>query len=92
MHLLMLITTWEAVTGKGWRFALNTHPIHHEFKNQYYPRVFQNLKGLVVYILLPALTKPNYMGHIWTNYGIDMVQPMGHIWEVYGFGMAWLPS
>jgi hypothetical protein len=39
-----------------------------------------------------ALTKPNYMGHIWTNYGIDMVQPMGHIWEVYGFGMAWLPS
>jgi hypothetical protein len=39
-----------------------------------------------------ALTKPNYMGHIWTNYGIDLVQPMGHIWEVYGFGMAWLPS
>ena len=37
MHLLILITTWEAVTGKGWRFALNTHPIHHEFKNQYYP-------------------------------------------------------
>ena len=39
-----------------------------------------------------TLTKPNYMGHIWTNYGIDMVQPMGHIWKVYGFGMAWLPS
>ena len=39
-----------------------------------------------------ALTKPNYMGHIWTNYGIDMVQPMGHIWKLYGFGMAWLPS
>ena len=41
---------------------------------------------------LIALTKPNYMGHIWTNYGIDMVQPMGHIWKLYGFGMAWFPS
>jgi hypothetical protein len=45
-----------------------------------------------VIFYFPTLTKPNYMGHIWTNYGIDMVQPMGHIWEVYGFGMAWLPS
>ena len=56
------------------------------------------LKNLVSMFLLfyqtqdITLTKPNYMGHIWTNYGIDMVQRMGHIWEVYGFGMAWLPS
>jgi hypothetical protein len=30
------------------------------------------------------------MGQIWTNYGIDMVQPMGHIWKLYGFGMAFI--
>jgi hypothetical protein len=58
-----------------------------EIRESCFPLRYSNVTTLI-----HSLTKPNYMGHIWTNYGIDMVQPMGHIWVVYGFGMAWLPS